>query len=447
MNKLPPFAITLARTKRCCFFPEKSFGVKIGLALMSRRWKDRYILMLLFVFGLFLGTIGSVKAQPLFFDDFEYYAAREATNVETVFQAHGWDGVKANNSVYRRGSGYIYTQYDATRQSRVLVLEALPTTSPPPPGFPYSQTDFWIGYGGESTTLTTIPANVWFQFWFYATPESRFYKQKFLYPCRAWYPCTIHDVDGDGITDFAWLLGLRNANDDYDVPGSGVVFYLEAPLANNMGEPYAPSRLHQNVNRIPFFEGRWYQVRIHIDISQEQGLYEAWIREKGQTWTKVAEWIGGVTPNFQWPIPEKERVGQRQLKMPTTVNKYDSKVYLDDFTMATSEKDLEGISLSNDAKEEELPGKEAVKIRSILPNPAGSESVTIVLRAQSPIDGARLELYDNIGSYRKTVWNSNFLPNGTTTLTVNIADLPSGLYIFVLRIPQGTATKHFVVTH
>lgn len=104
------------------------------------------------------------------------------------------------------------------------------------------------------------------------------------------------------------------------------------------------------------------------------------------------------------------------------------------------------------SKAEEMGGEESlllgnVEIGSIIPNPAGNESVTVALRAQNPISGATLELYDNIGRYRKTVWNSNFLPSGTTALTVDIADLPSGLYIFVLRTPQGITTKHFVVIH
>ncbi|GAB4478776.1 MAG: hypothetical protein OHK0044_25890 [Burkholderiaceae bacterium] len=62
-----------------------------------------------------------------------------------------------------------------------------------------------------------------------------------------------------------------------------------------------------------------------------------WIRQRGvQAWTKAAEWIGGVTPNFDWPIPQNLRDGNRQLAMPTTVNDVDSTVYLDDFVMATS---------------------------------------------------------------------------------------------------------------
>lgn len=66
-----------------------------------------------------------------------------------------------------------------------------------------------------------------------------------------------------------------------------------------------------------------------------------WIREKDQPWEKLAEWIGGVTKDFSWPIPANERVGFRVLAMPTTVNgPEDSTTYMDDFAIATSEQDL-----------------------------------------------------------------------------------------------------------
>lgn len=47
-----------------------------------------------------------------------------------------------------------------------------------------------------------------------------------------------------------------------------------------------------------------------------------------------------MTLNFDWPIPEAERMGNRVVAMPTTVNEEDSLVYLDDFVMATDEASL-----------------------------------------------------------------------------------------------------------
>lgn len=282
------------------------------------------------------GHFGAVSSsQPVFFDDFEYDVARDATDAQVAFRARGWADVKAINSHFRRGSGYLYTRFDPVRHSRVLVLESLPSTAPTPPNFPYRQTDYWVKYGREDAPLTTVPANVWFQFWIYATPESRFDRSKFIYPCRGPYPCT-RDC-------FAWLLGwhtIAGPDDSRPIqaPTGGWFWSFTAPLANNRAVPnYNRNKLYQNLSATPLLAGRWYQVRIHVDTSGAQGAYELWLREAGQPWLKVAEWIGGVTPDFEWPIPETERVGNRVFAMPTTVNEADSIVYLDDFAMATSE--------------------------------------------------------------------------------------------------------------
>ncbi len=281
------------------------------------------------------GGSGGGSIGPVLFDDFEYDVARDATNAEVAFRARGWADVKAINSHFRRGSGYLYTRFDPVRNSRVLVLESRPSTAPNPPNFPYPQTDYWLKYGGEETPLTTVPANVWFQFWIYATPESRFARSKFLYPCRGPYPCTREH--------FAWLLGWHTETGPDEgrpiqAPPGGWFWSFVAPLANHRAVPdYNRNKLYQNLSAMPLLAGRWYQVRIHVDTSGAQGAYELWIREAGQPWLKLAEWIGGVTPNFEWPIPEPERVGNRVVAIPTTVNEADSIVYLDDFAMATSE--------------------------------------------------------------------------------------------------------------
>ncbi|CUQ65421.1 exported protein of unknown function [Candidatus Nitrospira inopinata] len=274
-------------------------------------------------------------SRLLFFDDFEYDVARSATDAELQFRAHGWTDVKAINSYFGRGNGYLYTRFDPVRNSRVLVMESYPSTAYSPPNFPHRQTDYWVKYGAEDAPLTTVPANVWFQFWTYATPESRFASSKFIYPCRGPYPCTTER--------FAWLFGWHNVTGPESnptmAPVGGWFWSFRAPLANNRAEPeWNRDKLYQNLNPTPLLAGRWYQVRIHVDTSGAQGAYELWVRERGvSTWTKVSEWIGGMTPNFEWPIPRAERVGNCVVAMPTTVNEEDSVVYLDDFAMATGE--------------------------------------------------------------------------------------------------------------
>jgi hypothetical protein len=55
---------------------------------------------------------------------------------------------------------------------------------------------------------------------------------------------------------------------------------------------------------------------------------------------KVAEWIDGNTPYFSWDIPSDGIGGHRVFRIPTTMDDFDSWIYLDDFAMATSEADL-----------------------------------------------------------------------------------------------------------
>lgn len=265
--------------------------------------------------------------SALFRDRFEYAVERTGTSAD-LFRQHGYTGVKSENSTERSGSGYLHTRADATLGSRVLVLESHPTMKPPPAGFPYQQTDYYLQLGRESGG-TAIPANVWFQFWTYATPESRFHtRDKTIYPCRGHYPC--HPT---------WLfMWGAQGYEETSGPAGARFLALEADGADrdtrvNDGQE---RKLFQNANHTPLLAGRWYQLKLHIDISGSQGVYEAWIKERGATsWTKVADWRGGQTPNFTWPVAN--RTGYNIVRIPTTVNVADNTVYIDDFTIAENE--------------------------------------------------------------------------------------------------------------
>lgn len=272
-------------------------------------------------------------AQPpinaLFSDRFEYDIPK--TGNADLFKSRGYVHVKAENSwTNRGGSGYIYTQFDQALGSRVLVIESLPTLRPPPGDFPYSQTDHYLQLGNETGSGTAIPANAWIQFFTYATPESRFStRDKAIYPCRGAYPCQ----------NLTWLFMWGSGGfEGVSAPAGGRYLALEGWGADrdtrvNDGDE---RKLFQNVRRTPLLAGRWYQVRLNIDISQAQGVYQAKMREPGQTeWTMLADWRGGVTPNFSWPIAS--RTGYNIVRIPTTVNQSNNTVYIDDFVIATSE--------------------------------------------------------------------------------------------------------------
>lgn len=284
-----------------------------------------------------LGSTATPMAAVLY-DNFEYEVRRSDKNGEVAFKAHGWTDVKANNSYYERGGGFLFTELNPILESRVLVMESRPSTTNVPPGWKFGQTDYYLKFGEDKAPLATIPSNVWIQFWTYATPESRFARRdKTIYPCRGPYPCQRGQM--------GWLFMWGSAGfETASAPDGGRFLALQGEHADFRGASEYPTnaqKLFQNMSPTPLLAGRWYQVKLHMDMSGEQGIYEAWLRERGASWKKVAEWIGGVTPKFVWPIPVAERVGFRQLAIPTTVNgPDDSTTYMDDFALAGSEEAL-----------------------------------------------------------------------------------------------------------
>jgi hypothetical protein len=280
---------------------------------------------------------GEIGCRGFFCDDFEYDVSRDAVDADATFAAHGWGAAKAENTSFLRGNGWLYTFAEPTIGSRVLVMESRPGTEPPP-GFPYSQTDYYLQYGQEGV-LEAFPANLWIQFATYATPESRFStRDKTLYPCREHYPCQPGQ--------FGWLfMWGAGGFESTTAPDGGRFLAVQGEHADFRGDAEYPtnaSKLFQNLDGSPLLAGVWYDVRLHLDVSGEQGVYQAWVREHGEpSWTPVADWRGGVTADFDWPIPAEERRGFSMLRMPTTVNgPGDSTTWMDDFVMATSEVDL-----------------------------------------------------------------------------------------------------------
>jgi hypothetical protein len=282
--------------------------------------------------------VSQPPTSALFVDRFEYDIARtgDADRFKTLGR---YVHVKAENSVTNRsGGGYLYTLFNASLGSRVLVLESRPTMYPPPGDFPYQQTDYYLQLGNEGGGGTAIPANAWIQFWTYATPESRFStRDKTIYPCRGSYPC--HPT-------WLFMWGAQGFEES-SAPAGARYLALEGVGADRdtrVGDSN-DHKLFQNVSGTPLLAGRWYQVRLHIDISGPQGVYEAWIKEVGAVErTKVANWRQTApageqaTPNFSWPVAN--RSGYNIVRIPTTVNAQNNTVYIDDFVIAASESAL-----------------------------------------------------------------------------------------------------------
>ncbi len=280
-------------------------------------------------------------SSAAFFDNFEYNVGRSDSSARTSFMSHGWTGVKTNQ-IGENANGYIYTAssipgYSGSMPSgsRVLVIEALPRQLSGAADF--IQTDMYLQLGREDGPQTAIPGNVWFQFWIYpantTSQPSRFDRRnKWLYPCRSYYPCQNH----------GWLFMLGSGgNEPTNGPPANEYLALEHPanIDYTQADEYPTNRfkLFQNTDKTQIVANRWTLVKLHMDTSGATGRYEAWLKPMGGQWVKVANWVPGVTPGLNWNIPSAERAGHAILRMPTTVNEYDSWTYMDDFAMATSE--------------------------------------------------------------------------------------------------------------
>jgi hypothetical protein len=250
------------------------------------------------------------------------------------------------------GNGYLYTvsqipgftgTMPGINSSRVLAAEAISQVG---------GTDFYLQYGNgdDPAYNNTIPANVWFQFWHYTNyygsqlthVESR---HKWIYPCDGPYPCHTNK----------WLLSLSantynplNQRPYGDPTAGGEAFLIvrDNTVGNinySLAASYDANKLGQSRSDVLLVPNRWNLVKIHFDTSDPtSGKWEAWIKPQGGQFTKVAEWIGGVTPNFTWTLPQAG--GHRVFRIPTTIGWTDGGgdawYYIDDFAMARSEAGL-----------------------------------------------------------------------------------------------------------
>lgn len=301
-------------------------------------------------------AVAQKPADLIFLDNFEYAVDRDNPQATQIFlQKGGWHGVKTIHN-RERANGYLYTTthipgyrgaFPGGNSSRVLAMEALPQSR----GF---QTDFYLEYGdGENPAFAnTIPGNVWFQFWIYVNhsgnQRSQFEaRNKLIYACNTAYPCHSHK----------WMLGFgTNSSQPHQrslgIPSDGDAFLTNginsevASIRNTRLPPGEEWKLGQTNTAERITANRWTLVKIHLDTSTQSGRYEAWMRPLGGAWTKIAEWIDGVTPGFTWKINAANVGGHRVFRMPSTIGRasgssnYDAWIYMDDFAIAASEAGL-----------------------------------------------------------------------------------------------------------
>ena len=289
----------------------------------------------------------------LIFDRFEYKVNREhdPDGYKTFKESGGWSHAKAVNLTGSH-AGYLYTvneipgytgPFPGKNSKTVLAMESRP-------GSFKTQTDFYLQYGHPYGSTETIPGHVWFQFWIYPNQydandddqdqmsafAGRF---KFLYPCKNDYPC--HEGNLHWLNMLGHTTGepywAKNRNTELFMttvdPYNAGARYLNAPEWNQF-------KLGQTDVSEYMVPNRWTLVKIHYDTSTTSGRYEAWLKPMGGEWKKVSEWIDGYTRQFEWKIAADKVGGHSVLRIPTTMDHFDSWIYLDDFAMATSEKAL-----------------------------------------------------------------------------------------------------------
>lgn len=320
-----------------------------------------------FFVAVMLAFPSHTMAGLLAYDDFEYGVDRNTPGASEAFAAKGpWHGAKTYQDGRAGARGYVYTTetmpghvvpFPGRNSKRVLCMEALPASLK-------GQTDFYLQYGSSSGPLGRVPPNVWFQFWIYINRSDKqlsgILGGKFIYPSRdGVYPAT-NRRSGRG-NCYHWLFTLGNwSSEPFDVQGTdGQAFFSNRPPNADFiaasEYPTNKDKLGPNLGRKEDFilqPNRWYLVKVHIDTSgrsplvpKGQGVYEVWMRGKDQPWRKIAEWLGGKTPNFTWPLLPQADEGNKTFRMPTTVGGVTSRwadywIYVDDFAMATAEDDL-----------------------------------------------------------------------------------------------------------
>jgi hypothetical protein len=296
------------------------------------------------------------RAGLLFSDDFNYIVNKfdSAATKEAAFTAAGWSGLKDETTQPGGARGYLSTvasipgYVGVMPGGRALKLEGLPTSMAAALGGG-NQTDFYLFYGTAGPVgraNPAVPGNVWYQFWIYVDPASRWAsRNKLIYPSD-------DGMASGGGTENSYMVHIRPSNQAGVVqpygPNINAVTHIEgASITSNA--PDGAGRLGHNLTAAGHqLAGGWYLHKIHFDHSQPNGVYETWIRPMGGRWLKTAEWISGVTPGFTWITHENQRVGHNMFKMPTTWGtvdaddrtNYDATIYMDDFAMAASEADL-----------------------------------------------------------------------------------------------------------
>lgn len=297
----------------------------------------------------------SSPGNPLFFDDFGYTLNRVdtfATKLAAV-QAAGWSYMKDNN-LSDGAKGYLYTAssipgYSGTipgSSGRVLVVEREAEDGD-------GNGDLWLGYGDYADAATeaeaAIPSTLWLQYWQRTDPGTPAPNGKLWYPIPA-YPGTRTGYPGSA-DEMPWFMTMGTSTLDPDGSSGtspsfadGYTYRLEANRSDRTSWPaYNQWKLGPNLvsgDAMFMHPGTFYLHKMYFNTSGPTGRWEWWKRALGvMEWTKMAEFIPGVTPNFTWNTIPQERNGFRYMKWPVTSTPANT-FQITDICWAAAEADL-----------------------------------------------------------------------------------------------------------
>lgn len=291
------------------------------------------------------------EAELRLFDGFDYAVGRNEANSTAIpkFQTGGWSHAK-RMPTDPGAVGYLYTVTQSEMQattgysgplpgagSRVLKIEVPAGTG---------QTDFYLDYSGGADA---VPGDAWFQFWLYSPhygseTANLGGRQKWLYPTNDGYPS---HSDKWLLVTSDWTAYPLDVS-TYGSPTNGELTFVLRDMSVGTVSYSPESKLGPNVQSAAnsyMQENQWTLIKIHLDTSNNaSGKFEMWMRPYGGAWRKTHEWIGGVTPGFNWS--GFGAGGHNQMRFPTTFpannapNTRGAYYYIDDFAMATSEDSL-----------------------------------------------------------------------------------------------------------
>jgi hypothetical protein len=288
------------------------------------------------------GSSGGGGSPDVWDEDWNFALERTdaLATVTTIVQGQGYESVEnISNGTASTEGGWFYTVTEIPGYvgdfpegaGRVLCVETSPSL----------QGDLWQADPSlvffNDLTPGNLPANVWLQWWQYNC-RSGVQQTDFDVRDKTFYVSNGSETPAANYpsNNFPWLVLQGAGGFNHNPPPNDVDNYIgvqaqRAEVPHDPGiDPAGGVKMPQNLNTGPLMlPNTFTQVRLHFDTSGAQGIYELWARPRGTpTFTKYAEWIGGVTEfdgglgveTFNWPTNADDRSGCRAMIWPSTTN-------------------------------------------------------------------------------------------------------------------------------